>query len=125
MLFPKAKRKTSARRRPTRTRWTARPRTLGERITLGLSSTSSVFAALRRLTEAGYLERADWRVAPTKKFFARPILGSVRAGLSARPTVRGQYLQASALCTVEPVQAVVPSICSAPYPMRAEQGSIL
>lgn len=49
--------------------------------TMGLSSTSSVFAALGRLTEAGYLERADGRVAPTKKFFARPILGSVRAGL--------------------------------------------
>ena len=48
--------------------------------TMGLSSTSAVFAALGRLTETGYLERADG-LAPTKKFFARSILGSVRAGL--------------------------------------------
>jgi len=48
---------------------------------LGLSSTSSVFAAVGRLTEAGYLERVEGRIAPTKKFFARPVLGTVRAGL--------------------------------------------
>jgi repressor LexA len=48
---------------------------------LGLSSTSSVFAAVGRLTEAGYLERVDGRIAPTKKFFSRPVLGPVRAGL--------------------------------------------
>lgn len=48
---------------------------------LGLSSTSSVFALVSRLSDAGYLERQDGRVAPTKKFFARPLLGPVRAGL--------------------------------------------
>jgi repressor LexA len=48
---------------------------------LGLSSTSSVFALVGRLADAGYLERKDGRVAPTKKFFARPLLGPVRAGL--------------------------------------------
>lgn len=48
---------------------------------LGLASTSSVFAAIGRLTEAGYLERVEGRIAPTKKFFARPVLGAVRAGL--------------------------------------------
>jgi len=47
---------------------------------LGLTSTSSVFAAVRRLTEAGYLERVEGRIAPTKRFFARPVLGRVRAG---------------------------------------------
>jgi repressor LexA len=48
---------------------------------LGLSSTSSVFALINRLTEAGYLQRLDGRIAPSKKFFARPLLGPVRAGL--------------------------------------------
>ena len=48
---------------------------------VGLSSTSSVFALVGRLTEAGQLERVQGRIAPTKKFFARPLLGSVRAGL--------------------------------------------
>jgi repressor LexA len=47
---------------------------------LGLSSTSSVFALIGRLSAAGYVERAEGRVVPTKKFFARPLLGSVRAG---------------------------------------------
>ena len=47
---------------------------------VGLSSTSSVFALVGRLTEAGYLERVDGRIAPTKRFFARPMLGKVRAG---------------------------------------------
>jgi len=48
---------------------------------VGLASTSSVFAMVARLTEAGYLERDDRRIAPTKKFFARPIVSTVRAGL--------------------------------------------
>jgi repressor LexA len=47
---------------------------------LGLSSTSSVFALVGRLTKAGYLDRVDGRIVPTKKFFARPLLGKVRAG---------------------------------------------
>ena len=47
---------------------------------VGLSSTSSVFALVGRLTEAGFLERTEGRIAPTRKFFARPLLGSVRAG---------------------------------------------
>jgi len=49
---------------------------------VGLSSTSSVFALVGRLTDAGLLERVEGRIAPTTKFFARPLLGSVRAGLS-------------------------------------------
>lgn len=48
---------------------------------LGLSSTSSVFALIGRLSSAGYLERMDGRVVPTKRFFARALLGSVRAGV--------------------------------------------
>lgn len=47
---------------------------------VGLSSTASVFQLVSRLTEAGYLARVDGRIAPTKKFFARPLLGKVRAG---------------------------------------------
>lgn len=48
---------------------------------VGLSSTSSVFALVGRLTEAGYLERTEGRIAPSKRFSARPLLGQVRAGL--------------------------------------------
>jgi repressor LexA len=48
---------------------------------VGLSSTSSVFALVGRLTEAGYLDRNEGRIAPSKRFFARPLLGQVRAGL--------------------------------------------
>lgn len=48
---------------------------------LGLSSTSSVFALVNRLSDAGYLQRQERRVAPTRKFFARGLLGPVRAGL--------------------------------------------
>lgn len=48
---------------------------------VGLSSTSSVFALIGRLTDAGFVERVEGRIAPSKRFFARPLLGSVRAGL--------------------------------------------
>ncbi|MBV8470355.1 MAG: repressor LexA [Burkholderiaceae bacterium] len=47
---------------------------------LGLSSTSSVFVLIGRLTKAGYLDRVDGRIVPTRRFFARTLLGSVRAG---------------------------------------------
>lgn len=47
---------------------------------VGLSSTSSVFTLVGRLVEAGYLERVEGRIAPSRKFFARPVLGTVRAG---------------------------------------------
>lgn len=47
---------------------------------LGLSSSGSVFALVGRLAEAGYLKRVDGRIAPGERFFARPILGNVRAG---------------------------------------------
>jgi repressor LexA len=47
---------------------------------VGLSSTSSIFALVGRLVDAGYLERVEGRIAPTRKFFARLVLGSVRAG---------------------------------------------
>lgn len=48
---------------------------------VGLSSPASVFEMVGRLTLAGYLERVDGRIAPGKKFFARPLLGAVRAGV--------------------------------------------
>ena len=48
---------------------------------VGLSSTSSIFALVGRLTKAGYVERVDGRIAPSRRFFARPLLGPVRAGL--------------------------------------------
>ncbi len=48
---------------------------------LGLSSTAGVFGVIGRLTEAGYLQRVDRRITPTRRFFARPVLGHVRAGV--------------------------------------------
>ena len=48
---------------------------------VGLNSTASVFAMVGRLTEGGYLQRIDGRVAPGPRFSARTVLGPVRAGL--------------------------------------------
>lgn len=48
---------------------------------MGLASSGSVFQAVGRLVEGGFLERVEGRIAPTKRFFARPLLGKVRAGL--------------------------------------------
>ena len=50
---------------------------------LGLRSKSSVAAMVARMKLAGYLESTpDRRLAPTKRFFARPVAsGFVRAGL--------------------------------------------
>jgi SOS regulatory protein LexA len=50
---------------------------------LGLRSKSSVAAMVARMKLAGYLESTpDRRLAPTKRFFARPLAtGFVRAGL--------------------------------------------
>lgn len=36
---------------------------------------------VNRLVEAGFLERVEGRIAPTRRFFARPVIGSVRTGL--------------------------------------------
>ncbi|ALV07722.1 transcriptional repressor LexA [Roseateles depolymerans] len=47
---------------------------------LGMSSTGSVFEMVARLEDAGYLTRRDGRVAPGRRFFAYPVLGTVRAG---------------------------------------------
>lgn len=47
---------------------------------VGLSSTSSVFTLIGRLVDAGFLERVEGRIAPSRKFFSRPVLGTVRAG---------------------------------------------
>lgn len=54
--------------------------TMGE--LLGLRSKSSVAALVNRLKLAGYLETApDRRLKPTARFFERPRVESVRAGL--------------------------------------------
>lgn len=47
---------------------------------LGLTSTSSVFALVGRLTDAHYLQRHEGRIAPGQLFLARQVLGPVRAG---------------------------------------------
>ena len=47
---------------------------------VGLSSTSSVFALVGRLTEAGFLQRLNGRVIPGPRFFERQLLSTVRAG---------------------------------------------
>lgn len=56
---------------------------------VGMSSSTSVFGLVGRLTEAGYLQRLDGRVVPGKRFFARPLLGPVRAGIP-QPTSQEQ-----------------------------------
>lgn len=43
--------------------------------------TSLSNAVVGRLTESGHLQRLDGRVAPGRLFFARPLLGHVRAGI--------------------------------------------
>ncbi len=48
---------------------------------LGLSSSGGVFKVVGRLVDAGFLERVDGRIAPSRDFFALPVLGKVRAGL--------------------------------------------
>lgn len=49
--------------------------------TLCLSSSGLVFAMVGRLSEAGFLERVEGRIAPTRKFFSYLVVGRVRAGL--------------------------------------------
>lgn len=41
---------------------------------LGLSATDSAFELVDRLARAGYLARKDGRVAPSKRFYAHPML---------------------------------------------------
>lgn len=54
---------------------------------VGLSSTSSVFALVGRLTDAGFLQRTpDRRIAPGKRFFERQLVSSVRAGTPQEAT---------------------------------------
>jgi repressor LexA len=48
---------------------------------VGMRSSASVFGLVGRLSEAGYLRRLDGRVVPGERFFARQLLGRVRAGL--------------------------------------------
>lgn len=48
---------------------------------VGTSSTASVFDLVGRLKDAGYVQRVEGRIAPSKRFFARPLIGAVRAGL--------------------------------------------
>ena len=48
---------------------------------VGLSYTASVFHLVGRLKDAGYVQRVEGRIAPTKRFFARSFVGAVRAGL--------------------------------------------
>jgi len=48
---------------------------------VGMSSSASVFGLVGRLSEAGYLQRLDGRVVPGKRFFARALVGRVRAGV--------------------------------------------
>ena len=48
---------------------------------VGMASTASVFDMVSRLKDAGYVQRVEGRIAPTKRFFSRPLVGQVRAGL--------------------------------------------
>ena len=57
---------------------------------LGLASTSSVFALVGRLTEAGYLERVEGRIAPSRQFL-RP----AHAGPGTRRPAAPRWLRES------------------------------
>jgi SOS regulatory protein LexA len=48
---------------------------------VGMSSTASVFDLVNRLKDEGYVQRVEGRIAPTTRFFARPLMGQVRAGV--------------------------------------------
>jgi repressor LexA len=57
---------------------------------VGLSSSASVFGMVGRLTDAGYLQRVDGRIAPGKRFFARTLIGRVRAGTPQAESQEGE-----------------------------------
>jgi SOS regulatory protein LexA len=70
---------------------------------LGMSSTGSVFEMVARLEDAGFLTRKDGRVAPGKRFFAYPVLGTVRAGVPQPVTDEGfDFLSVEELLIREP-----------------------
>lgn len=70
---------------------------------LGMSSTGSVFEFVARLEEAGYLTRKDGRVAPGKRFFAYPVLGTVRAGVPQHASDESfEFLSVEELLVREP-----------------------
>ncbi|MFT4172867.1 MAG: transcriptional repressor LexA [Herbaspirillum sp.] len=48
---------------------------------VGLASKSGVFEMVGRLVDAGFIERIESRLAPTRRFSASPVVGHVRAGL--------------------------------------------
>ena len=52
---------------------------------LGFSSTGGVFELVGRLKASGYLTQGtDRRLTPAEKFFERPVLGQIRAGMPER-----------------------------------------
>jgi repressor LexA len=70
---------------------------------LGMSSTGSVFEMVARLEDAGFLTRKDGRVAPGKRFFAYPMLGTVRAGVPQPVTDEGfDFLSVEEILIREP-----------------------
>jgi len=70
---------------------------------VGMTSTGSAFEMVARLEEAGYLTRKDGRVAPGKRFFAYPVLGTVRAGLPQPASDEGfEFLSVEELLIREP-----------------------
>ncbi len=48
---------------------------------VGIWSTASISGLVGRISDAGDLQRPDGRTVPGKRFFARPVLGQVRAGV--------------------------------------------
>lgn len=50
---------------------------------LGLAAASSVFSVINRLTDAGYIQRVERRIAPTDRFFTEPASAPRRANTVA------------------------------------------
>ncbi|KPF70055.1 hypothetical protein IP84_04225 [beta proteobacterium AAP99] len=49
---------------------------------LGMASTASVFGLISRLEQSGFLRKTEAkRLAPAARFFERPVVGTVRAGV--------------------------------------------
>jgi hypothetical protein len=68
----------------------------------GPPSTASVCDLPSGLKEAGHVERVEGRLAQTERFFAHPLVGQVRTGLSSRRPTRPLVPEVPRLTTSPP-----------------------
>jgi len=58
----------------------------------GLSSKNSIYKMVNKWVEEGFLEKINYRLSPTKKFFSVPFLGVVKAGFPILAEENKNYL---------------------------------